>query len=190
LVGGAVLTVGLLGGSAWAAPSQGFTSHGDGTGPTQVEVDFFPSPGNPSPSLPAGCWLSANDAIVSTGGNQIMHGIGNKNGGWFTTTYTGDAAVFPLVLDANGSPIPDLNTGNNEVNTSVAPLATGHLTTWFGDENNGGVKNDVAKVDVEHATASFHGTDANGNAVNLNGHFHIGTNQYGQPTATVGSVTC
>jgi hypothetical protein len=86
-------------------------------------------------------------------------------------------------------PVQDPITGNNEVDTSAAPLATGHLTTWFGDENNG-AKNGTVKVDVEHATASFHGTDSSGNTVNLNAHFHIGTNRYGQPAATVTSATC
>jgi hypothetical protein len=189
LVGGAVLTVGLLGGTAWAGGNgaQGFTQHVHGVATGLVEIDFNPNTG--APALPAGCWLSPTEGIVSTDGNGIMHGIGNKNGGWFTTTYTGGAAVYPLVLDANGSPVQDHSTGNNEVDTSAGPLATGHLTTWFGDENNG-AKNGTVKVDVEHATASFHGTDSSGNAVNLNAHFHIGTNQYGQPTATVEAATC
>jgi hypothetical protein len=192
VVGGAVLTVALLGGTAWAGGNGAQTGtqhvHGDASG--LVEIDFNPNSPNTPPglSLPAGCWLTSTEAIVSTDGNAIMHSTFNKNGGWFTTTYTGGAAVYPLVLDSQGNPIQDEN-GNNEVNTSAAPLATGHLTTWFGDENNG-AKNGNVKVDVEHATASFHGTDSSGNTVNLNAHFHIGTNQYGQPTATVTSATC
>jgi hypothetical protein len=49
---------------------------------------------------------------------------------------------------------------------------------------------DNNKNGVQHATASFHGTDASGSAVNLNGHFQFAMNASGQPTAIVGTVTC
>jgi hypothetical protein len=178
-----VLSVGLLGGAAWATPGQTDTQHihGDATG--LVEVDFNPNSQNAVPvTLPSTCWLSPDDGIVSTDGNAIQHSTFNKTGGWFTTTYTGGAAVYPLVLN-NGVPVQDPNTGNNEVDTTNGPLATGHLTTWFGNEDNN-------KNGVTHATASFHGTLADGTAVNLNGHFQVATNANGVFTVVGGGVTC
>jgi hypothetical protein len=177
--------MGLFGGTAWAGGNgaQAGTQHvhGDATG--IAEVDFNPNSANgPGVPLPAGCWLKDTQAIVSTDGNAIMHFIGNKTGDWFTTTYTGGGAVYPLKLDPSGNPIQDPNTGNNEVVTSGGPLATGHLTTWFGQEDNN-------QNGVMHATVSFHGTE-NGTAVNLNGHFQFATNANGQITGMVANVTC
>lgn len=185
LVGGAVLSVGLLSSAAWASGAQTMTQHAHGADAAGlVELDFNPNSPNTPPgiSLPGGCWLTPNEGIVSTGGNAVMHSTFNKTGAWFTTTYTGDAAVYPLVL-VGGLPVQDPNTGNDLVDTSGVPSATGHLTTWFGDENNN-------QNGVEHATVTFQGTDSSGNAVSLSGHFQLATNANGQPTATVGSVTC
>ncbi len=178
--------MGLLGGTAWAAGNGAQTStqhlHGDATG--LVELDLNPADAPAGLAPPVGCWFTTTEGIVSTDGNAIMHNTTNKAGDfWFTTTYTGGGAVYPLVLDSNGNPIQDPVSGNNEVDTSAAPLATGHLTTWFGQEDNN-------KNGVLHATVSFHGTETNGTAVNLNAHFQLGSNAHGQPTATVGSVTC
>jgi hypothetical protein len=160
-----------------------FHAHGtDAAG--QVELDFNPADAPPGVSLPTGCWMNANDAIVSTGsGNLIMHQTTNKaQDFWFTTTYTGDAAVYPLVL-VGGAPVPDPNTGNNEVDTSGTPIATGHFQTWFGQEDNN-------KNGVMHGTLTFHGTDASGNPVSVSGHVQYGTNANSQPTATVVNVSC
>jgi hypothetical protein len=179
--------VGLLGGTAWAAgngaQTQTFHAHGtDAAG--AVELDFFPNPNNPAPTLPTGCWMNTTEAIVSTSGNDIMHSTVSKDQDefWFTTTYTGDASVYPLVL-VDGHPVQDPNTGDNEVDMSGAPIATGHLTSWFGQEGN-------QKNGVLHATVTFHGTDANGNPVNINGHIQYATNANGVPTAQVSTVTC
>lgn len=187
LLGGA-LAAGSFSAAAWAggngAQTNTFNFHGsDAFG--AVELDLNPNSASPPPpgiSLPSGCWLTQDNGILSTFGNGVLHGIGNKTGFWFTTTYAGDAAVFPLI-EVNGVPVSDPNTGNDEVDTSAAPLATGHLTQWFGAEDNN-------KNGVTHATVSFNGTDAAGNPVSLNGHFQFGTNASGQPTAMVGSITC
>jgi hypothetical protein len=177
-----------VGGNAWAggngAQAQTFHVHGASAFAVD-EIDFNPNGSNPPPpgiSLPAGCWLNQNEGIISTDGNGVFHMIGNKTGFWFTTTYTGEAAVYPLVLNS-GVPVSDPNTGNNEVDLSQPPIATGHLTQWFGSEDN----NQNA---VQHATVHFNGTDASGNPVHLDGHFQFATNASGQPTAMVGSVTC
>lgn len=142
-----------------------------------VVLDFLPQD-NPPP-LPEGCWANETLAIMSTNGNAIQHFTVNKASDfWFTTTYAGDAAVYPVAqpisYDANGDVVLD---------TSGPALYTGHLTTWFGEEDN-------KQNGVMHSTASFHGTDAAGNAVSLNAHLQFGTNAMGQPTAQVASATC
>ncbi|HET6873274.1 MAG TPA: hypothetical protein VFH70_00750, partial [Acidimicrobiales bacterium] len=140
------------------------------------------SPPPPGISLPSSCWLGQDEGIISTTGNAIFHITANKTGDWFTTTYTGEAAVYPLV-ENNGVPVFDPNTQNDEVDTSGSPLATGHMTQWFGAEDNN-------KNSVNHATVHFTGTDASGNPVNLFGHFQFATNANGDPTAMTGSITC
>lgn len=186
LVGATVLGLGGLGGVAWAGGAQTGTFHAHGADAFGLdELDLNPNGANPPPPgivLPANCWLTQDEGIISTNGNAIMHYTVNKTGDWFTTTYTGDAAVFPLV-ENDGVPVSDPNTGNNEVDTSAAPLATGHMTQWFGAEDN-------KQNGVQHATVHFQGTDANGNPVNLQGHFQFATNANGDPTAMVGSISC
>jgi hypothetical protein len=149
--------------------------HGAGTAGLVV-LDFLPQD---APPLPAGCWANPNIAIVSTDGNVVQHSTTNKaQDFWFTSTFTGDAAVYPLV-----QPVQYDSNGNVLVNTSGPALYTGHLTTWFGQEDNN-------QNSVFHATASFHGADAAGNAVNLNGHMQYATNASGQATAQVARATC
>lgn len=162
--------------------SQTQTLHAHGADAYDLTVaDFLPS--NGSPSLPAGCWLPSTDAIMSTFGNAIMHSTVNKaNDFWFTTTYTGDAAVYPIVFASPG--VPQVDQNNNDVlDTSGTPLATGHLTTWFGQEDN-------KQNGVMHATLSFKGVEADGTAVSLTGHFQFATNANGTPTASVINISC
>lgn len=83
----------------------------------------------------------------------------------------------------NGLPVADPTTGNNLVDTTAPPAATGHLTQWFGSEDNN-------KNGVQHATVHFDGTDAAGDPVSLDGHFQFALNANGQPTAMVASITC
>lgn len=191
LAGVSSLTLGGFGGIAWAGGNgaQTFTQHVHGSDVAgMLVVDFNPnSPNNGGPgrpTLPDGCWMTQDDALVSTVGNAVLHGIGNKTGFWFTSTYTGQADVWPLVLDSNGNPVDD-GTGNNNdaVDTSGSPLATGHMTLWFGQEDNN-------KNGVIHATVSFNGVDANGTPVSLTGHFQFATNANGDITAATGSISC
>jgi hypothetical protein len=185
MLGIASLGTFVSGATAWAggngAETQTFHVHGTSAFGID-ELDLNPTGAPPGVSVPANCWLGQDNGIISTDGNGVFHMIGNKTGFWFTSTYTGEAAVYPLVLD-NGVPVSDPNTGNNEVDTSQPPLATGHLTQWFGNEDNN-------KNGVEHATVTFKGTDSSGNPVNLDGHFQFAMNANGEPTATVGSITC
>jgi hypothetical protein len=145
-------------------------------------VDFLPIDSPPGISLPQGCWMAAADALMSVDGNLIFHVIGNKTGDWFTSTFTGEAAVYPIVFASPGVPALDGN-GDDILDTSAPAAATGHLTLWTGSEDNN-------KNGVEHATLTFTGVDALGNAVSLNGHFQFATNAAGDPTATVGSLIC
>lgn len=187
--GTAALTLGSIGGTAWAGGNgaETFTQHAHGTDSAGlVVVDFNPNSQNTPPGItvPSGCWLPDTYALVSTDGNAVAHGTGNKTGFWFTSTYTGDAAVLPLVLDSNGNPVPDPNNqGNDEVDMNATPIATGHMTTWFGTEDNN-------KNGVLHATVTFHGNDTSGNPADISGHFQFATNANGQPTAMVGTVNC
>lgn len=188
LLGAAALTGFAFGGTAWAggngAQSQTYNAHGAAAYGLD-EIDLNPNSASPPPpgiSLPVGCWLTQDEGIISTDGNVIFHQIGNKTGWWFTTTYAGQAAVYPLV-EVNGVPVVDPNTGNDEVDNSAAPLATGHLTQWFGSEDNN-------KSQVIHATVHFDGTDVSGNPVSLFGHFQLTFNAAGQPTATSATFTC
>lgn len=142
----------------------------------QVVIDFLPQD---APPLPDGCWANPGIAIVSSDGNAIQHFTLNKaQDFWFTSTFTGDAAVYPVV-----QPVQFDNNGNVIVDTSGPALYTGHLTTWFGQEDNN-------KNGVTHATVSFHGASPAGTTVNLNGHIQYATNAAGQPTAQVAAATC
>lgn len=191
LVGGLAM-VGTLGSAAWATTTnhsptvtQTFHAHGaDAFG--MDELDLNPNSASPPPpgiSLPSNCWLGQDNGIISTYGNGIFHDTMNKTGDWFTTTYTGDAAVYPLVEDSNGVPAFDPNTMNDIVDSSGTPLATGHLTQWFGSEDNN-------KNGVQHATVHFNGTDKDGHPVSLFGHFQFAINAHGDPTAMSGAITC
>lgn len=162
--------------------SQTQTLHAHGGDAYDLLVaDFLPI--NGAPGLPDGCWLPTTDAIMSTFGNAILHSTVNKaDDFWFTSTYTGDAAVYPIVFASPGVPEVDQND-NDVLDTSGAPLATGHLTTWFGisDNNQNG---------VQHATLTFKGTEADGTAVGITGHFQVATNANGDVTATPASISC
>ena len=174
-------SLGSLGATAWADGAATSTFHVHGADAFGVmEIDNFAPP--PGVSVPSDCWLGTTNGLISTNGNGVFHWTANKTGFWMTGTYTGDAAVYPLVL-VDGQPVMDPNTQSNEVDTSAAPLATGHLTQWFGNEDNN-------KNGVEHATVTFRGTDASGNPVSLQGHFQFATNANGDPTAVFGSITC
>lgn len=190
-LGTAALTLGSLGGVAWAGGNgaQTFTGHAHGSDAAGlVVIDFNPySPNNAepgAPTLPAGCWMTPDEAFVSTTGNAVQHGTFNKTGGWFTDTYTGQADLWPLQL-VNGKPVDDgTGSGNDAVDmSSGTPLATGHLTLWFGNEDNN-------KNGVTHATVTYNGVDINGNPVSLTGHFQFATNANGDVTAETGSITC
>ena len=162
--------------------SQGQTLHAHGAAAYDLLVaDFLPA--NGSPSLPDGCWMPSTDALMSTFGNAILHSTANKaDDFWFTSTYTGDAAVYPIVFIAPGVPLTDEND-NDVLDTSGQPLATGHLTTWFGISDN-------KQNEVDHATLTFTGTDVNGNAVSISGHFQLATNANGDVTATPTNISC
>lgn len=183
------LTLGALVAVIVAAPalaggngSQTQTLHAHGADAYDLLVaDFLPS--NGAPALPAGCWLPSTDAIMSTFGNAIMHSTVNKaDDFWFTSTYTGDAAVYPIVFASPGVPMVDEND-NDVLDTSGVPLATGHLTTWFGEEDNN-------QNGVQHATLNFKGVEADGSPVSINAHFHISTNANGELTATPLNISC
>ena len=185
-LGAAALATTLSGATAWAGGngSQTQTLHAHGTDAYDLTVvDFNPADSPPGVSLPAGCWLPDTWAIMSTDGNAVLHTITNRaDDFWLTTTYTGAAEVLPLVINPDGT-IPVDSNGNDEVVQTADPLATGHLTVWFGIEANN-------KNGVEHATVSFQGTEADGTPVNLQGHFQFATNALGEPTAITGSVSC
>jgi hypothetical protein len=163
------------------------TQHAHGTDAAGiVELDLNPADAPPGVTPPPGCWLGTTNGIVSTDGNAIQHQTINKTGGWFTTTYAGDAAVYPLAMPIQTDP----NTGDTLVDTSGGPIATGHLTTWFGDENNSvDPTTGIPKVDVEHATVSFHGTLTDGTPVSLNAHFQFAMHS-GVPQVMNATVSC
>lgn len=188
LVALGALTGFASGGTAWAggngAQAQTFNVHGTAAfGIDELDLNQnSPNPPPPGIVAPAGCWLGTDNGILSTDGNVIFHQIDNKTGGWFTTTYTGQAEVFPLV-EVDAVPQVDPNTQNDEVDTSAPPIASGHLTTWFGDEDNN-------RNEVTHATVHFRGTDNSGNPVDLFAQFQLGTNANGQMTVENASITC
>jgi hypothetical protein len=120
---------------------------------------------------------------MSTDGNAVLHTTVNRaQDFWLTTTYTGDAVALPLVFNPDGTIAVDSND-NDVVDQTAAPLATGHLTVWFGTE-------DDKQAGVQHATVSFHGTEANGTAVNLDGHFQLVMDSVGNRKVIKGSVSC
>jgi len=129
----------------------------------------------PPPDLPSTCPVSPPLAFIPTTGNAIQHLTVNGAGdGWFTTTFEGSTQLFEgFLIDQNGdvAPVGDL-------------LYTGHLTTWFGSEDNN-------KNGVFHATLSFHGTSPDGNAsLSLHAAFDVTMNANGTVTATPTSVNC
>jgi hypothetical protein len=182
----AALTTTLSGATAWAGGngSQTATEHAHGAQAYDLTVvDFNPADSPPGVSLPANCWLPDTYALMSTDGNAVLHTTTNRaQDFWMTTTYTGDAVALPLVFNQDGSIATDGNQ-NDMVDQTAAPLATGHLTVWFGVEDNN-------KNGVQHATVSFQGVEADGTPVNLTGHFQFATNAQGEPTAIKGSVSC
>lgn len=148
----------------------------------QVVSDLLPQPG--APTVPGGCWFPGDaDAFMSTYGNAVQHFTANKaQDFWFTSTYTGDAAVYPIVFVALGVPAQDENQ-NDVLDTSGSPLATGHLTIWFGQSDNN-------QNGVQHATLTFRGSEADGTPVELQGHFQFAVNANGQPTGVTGAISC
>lgn len=177
------LAVGAFTPAASADGAQTQTLHAHGVAAAGLEViDFNPNSSNRPPVTPPdGCWLSDTTALVSTGGEAVLHMIGNTTGFWLTDTYAGSAAVYPLVLD-NGVPVTD-SEGNDEVDTTQPPLVTGHLAVWLGEEDN-------SQNGVFHSTLNFQGTDASGTARDLTGHFQFTIDANGQPTVSLGSLTC
>ncbi|HET6964666.1 MAG TPA: hypothetical protein VFH58_07810 [Acidimicrobiales bacterium] len=142
-----------------------------------VVLDFNPQD---SPTLPAGCWADPSMVVYSTSGNAVEHDTVSKDGDewWFTTTYTGDAAVYPAD-EVNIS--PDQNPSS--LKPGATPLYVGHMTTWFGMNQNNRNANSTA-------TASFHGTSPSGQNVNLNGSMHYTTNANGATTVVDQRATC
>ena len=182
---GALAMATALGGTTIAAApafagGNGATSQTEHAHGTQTEglvvVDFLPSD---SPALPDGCWANPDLAIVSADGNAVEHSTFNKAGDfWFTSTYAGGAAVYPVAqpvaYDSHGDVIPD---------TSSDPLYVGHLTTWFG-------RNDNNRNGTFTATVSFHGTSTDGEAVNLTGFMHMAFNANGDLVVLNSGATC
>jgi hypothetical protein len=186
LVGGTALaTLGLLGLGAVpafaSAQTQTFNLHGSEAYDQSV-IDFLPIDAPPGISLPSTCWFPSNDAFMSVSGNMILHETTNKTGDWFTTTFTGVAAVYPIVFASPGVPQLDEN-GDDVLDTSGTPAATGHMTIWDGGADNN-------KNGVHHATLHFNGTDSSGNPVSMFGHFQFATNAAGTPTSMIASLSC
>src|SRR3974390_2489669 len=105
LVAAAVMPLVLAGGmsalaqsTSSAAGKGAFTTgghvHGSQAYGAEV-ITFLPGSG---PALPTGCWFTSRDAFFSTSGNGIFHGTFNKNGHWFTNTYTGTAEILPILF--------------------------------------------------------------------------------------------
>lgn len=168
--------------ATWAAGSQTQTLHAHGADSAGLTaIDFLPQD-TPAP-LPAGCWMSASSVMVSTFGNTIFHTTVNPaQDFWLTTTYTGDAEVRPILFDSDGNPVRD-GDGNVLGDPNQPVQATGHLTTWFGIEDNN-------RNGVQHATLTFNGTDADGNPVTMHGRFQFAMNANGVPVVTSSSITC
>ena len=181
LAGG--LGLGVMAAPAGATPgqTQTFNLHGSEAYDQSV-IDFLPIDAPPGISLPSTCWFPSNDAFMAVSGNMILHETTNKTGDWFTSTFTGDAAVYPIVFASPGVPQLDAND-NDVVDTSGTPAATGHMTIWDGGADNN-------KNGVNHATLHFNGTDSSGNPVSMFGHFQFAMNAAGTPTGMVASLSC
>lgn len=94
---------------------------------------------------------------------------------WFTTTFTGQVDAYDgTVVDEEGdvAPVGDV-------------LYSGHLTTWFGSEDN-------KQNGVFHATLDFHGTSSTdpSQTIRLHGSFDVTFNANGEATATPANATC
>jgi hypothetical protein len=148
------------------------TGHAHGTDVSVVGVIGV----TPPPDLPAGCPLQLPIAFLPTTGNAIFHDTTNKAGDdWFTTTFTGQVDAYAgTVIDDEGD---------------VAPvggvLYSGHLTTWFGSEDN-------KQNGVFHATLDFHGTSSTdpSQTIRLHGSFDVTFNANGEATATPANASC
>jgi hypothetical protein len=113
-----------------------------------------------APTRESGCpaFVLNDYGDLEASGNGIEHSTVNKAGdGWFTSTFTGAATITPY-----------LDAGLTTADPSVLPF-TGHLTEWFGGSFN-------RSNTVEHSTFHFHGTDANGNSLNITDISHFNTN--------------
>lgn len=178
-----VLSGGFTAGSAAASPSRDQTVefHG-GAAYDQVIIDFLPGDVPQGISLPPACWLPPTDAFMSVSGTAIVHQNMNTSGSWFTSSFSGDAAVYPIVFSPTGTVERD-SQGNVLVDTSASPSAVGHLYFWEAAATNN-------MNAVNHATLNFEGADSSGKPVSMHGHFQFATNAAGNPTAAVGTLAC
>jgi hypothetical protein len=163
-------SLGLL--ATLLAPSPALASGGAFTQTMHVNSLFLPL--IPPPTAPPSCPVQLPVAMISNSGNGVEHLAVNGTGDWFTTTFEGDASIFPFLgFDPAGNPILG------------APTFQGHLTTWFGTADNN-------QNNVFHTTLDYHGTSLSSPAqtVDLHANFGVTTNASGRLTAAPINITC
>jgi len=169
-----VLLGGLVSVGAVAAAPAAFAGQNQ-----HVNSLVFPLGGGGS-GPPPGCPVQTGpNAIVSSGGNGVMHESTNKNGDWGGQTYEGDATFesVPGGFDTNGNPVGP-----------VTPLYEGHLTLWGGGGNN------KAGQTEGGLTLTYQGSAISASAPSATIHIHIDghmtTNNSGTTTANTMHVSC
>jgi hypothetical protein len=169
---GAAAAVLLFGSVALAAGNGATTEtqHAHGTDVGQIGIIGI----TPPPDFPADCPVSLPIAFVPTKGNAIQHDTENSTGFWFTSTVTAQVDLFEgTIIDEEDdvAPVGDA-------------LYTGHLTTWFGEEDNN-------QNGVTHSTVNFQGTSlSDGSHLRIHGNFDFTMNANGDITANPINVSC
>jgi hypothetical protein len=114
-------------------------------------------------------WVIDDFVLLAMSGNGVQHITVNKaQDSWFTSTFTGDgtATFYPpssignLVTDENG------NIVSYDIVGPADNTLSGHLTNWFGGEDNN-------KNVVFLGTIDFSGTDQSGNALSIHDTQHL-----------------
>jgi hypothetical protein len=171
----AVLVAGLTSAGVVGAGSAAFAGQNQ-----HVNGLVFPLGGGGS-GPPPGCPIQTGpNAIVSTGGNGVMHESTNKNGDWGGQTYEGQAVLeyVPGGFDANGNPVG-----------SVTPLYEGHVTLWGGGGNNKAGQTEGGLTLTFQGTAIV-GAGAPSATIHIHIDGHMTTNNGGTPTASSMNVSC
>lgn len=143
--------------AAMALPAAAALADGNGA-QTFTQVDK-----NVVQSGPAANPCTGDPGTLTTTLNDVFHTTINKNGSWFTGTLTGSVLFVP--------------------DDPSLPTYTGHVTNWFGDENN-------LQNGVEHFTSNIEALGSDGSHLKFHGNGVTTLNANGVVTVSFANFFC